>query len=290
METEIVSFQAKDGILLDGILVKNDEAKNKILIQIHGMTSNCFKNRDKTIATEVCKIPVDVLRFNNRGSEIIRYIDNGKQKRLGGMAYEDVEESYFDIVGAIEYALQLGYQTIYLQGHSLGCTKVVYTYHKMIQENNELISKIKGIILLSMVDIPGMVSSGITPEMVHFAEEKEKKRELMDLMPSGSFIHPISVKSYLKYIKYYENFDFAQFGNENCVFQELNEIQCPLMMRWGNINELIKQDARELSDFMNQKITQDHKNISYIDGADHGYHGKETILAKEIQLFLQTIE
>ena len=112
----------------------------------------------------------------------------------------------------------------------------------------------------------------------------------MDLMPFKCFIHPISVKSFLQYTKHNENFDFARYSKTDDKFEILNNIQCPLFMRWGNVNELIKQDARDLAEFMNKKIINPNKNISYIDGADHSYHGKFEQLAKEIKQFLGEIK
>ena len=111
----------------------------------------------------------------------------------------------------------------------------------------------------------------------------------MDLMPFKCFIHPISVKSFLQYTKHNENFDFARYSKTDDKFEILNNIQCPLFMRWGNVNELIKQDAKDLAEFMKKKITNSNKDISYIDGADHSYHGKFEQLAKEIKQFLGEI-
>ena len=37
---------------------------------------------------------------------------------------------------------------------------------------------------------------------------------------------------------------------------------------------------------MNDKIKNENKDIDYIDGADHGYHEKEEILAEQIKTFL----
>ena len=80
---------------------------------------------------------------------------NGKtEKLLCGTALEDVEDGYLDIKGAILKAVNFGYNEIYLQGHSLGSTKTLYTYIKMKKENDPLLKHIKGIILLSLVDIP----------------------------------------------------------------------------------------------------------------------------------------
>ena len=138
MITKIIKFNTTDGIILDGYLNKCQKNTNSILIQIHGMTSNCFKNRDNIISNKVAELNIDTLCFNNRGSEIIKYCqkENG-EKILQGTAYEDVEECFYDIVGAIKFVVNLGYQNVYLQGHSLGSTKIVYAYNKMLKENNK---------------------------------------------------------------------------------------------------------------------------------------------------------
>ena len=289
MSIEVVRFKAKDGINLDGILNKCEDKTNKLLIQIHGMTSNCFKQRDRKIADKAKEMGIDVFDFNNRGSDVVRYIKNDNVTLLAGMAYEKVEDCYFDIVGAIEFAKSLGYEEFYLQGHSLGSTKVVYTYNKLKEENSNLLNSIKGIVLLSLVDITGLISSEANSELINLAEEKAKKGQLMDLMPFKSFIHPISVKSFLQYTKHNEAFDFARYGNSDDEFEVLNKIECPIFMRWGNVNELIKQDASDLATFMNKKINNAYKNIGYIDGANHSYHGKEEQLAEEIKKFLGDI-
>ena len=286
MSVEIVKFNAIDGIHLDGILYKCDSKSKKVLIQVHGMTSNCFKDRDRIIAQRVKEIGIDVLDFNNRGSDVVRYIKNDNVTLLAGMAYEKVEDCYYDVVGAIEFALSLGYEEIYLQGHSLGSTKVVYTYNKLQKENSKLLNNIKGVILLSLVDIAGLIKSDAGDEFIKIAEEKANRGELMDLMPFKCFIHPISVKSFLQYTKHNENFDFARYSKSDDNFEVLNSIKCPIFMRWGNVNELIKQDAKDLAEFMNKKITNSNKNISYINGADHSYHGKTEQLAEEIKKFL----
>ena len=268
MITKIVDFKATDGIILNGILQKCEKNTDKILIEVHGMTSNCFKEREKIIADKVKKLGIDTLCFNNRGSEIIKYCkkENG-EKILQGTAYEDVEESYNDILGAIEFVVESGYNTIYLQGHSLGSTKIVYTYNKMLKENNEYIKNIKAVILLSLVDIPDMLNTFTPKEFIELANIKEKENKLDELMPMESSIHPFSVKTYLRYIKYYKNIDFAKYADENYDYDELNNIQVPLFMRWGNNKELIKQNAEDLTNKLKSKLHNNKIDIDYIDGA-----------------------
>ena len=100
----------------------------------------------------------------------------------------------------------------------------------------------------------------------------------MEFMPLGSFIQPISVKTYLKYIKYYENFNFARYNEDEYNFKELNDIDVPLFMRWGNVNEMIEQKPDDLVKMLNQKIKIKRQDINYIDGANHSYEGKKSII------------
>ena len=99
MSKEIIKFYAEDGAKLNGYLNKGKLETKKVLIAIHGMTSNCFKDRERIIAEAVEEIGIDTICFNNRGSEIVKYIKYGNgNKALAGMAYENVEESIYDII------------------------------------------------------------------------------------------------------------------------------------------------------------------------------------------------
>ena len=57
-------------------------------------------------------------------------------------------------------------------------------------------------------------------------------------------------------------------------------------MRWGNINELILEEAKTYSEKIDNIVKNNQKDISYIDGADHGYHNKEIELANQIIKFV----
>jgi len=291
--TKIINFEATDNILLNGILATSDSNSEEVIISVHGMSSNCFKDRERIIAKYANESNIDYFAFNNRGSDLSRYIYNTKtqNKLLGGTSNEDVQDSYYDIKGAIQKMIELGYKKIHLQGHSLGCTKIVYTYQKFKENREEeILSKIYSVILLSLVDIYKVLkvfSNNMLDEFIAYAEEKESNEQLQTLMPKDAFIHPVSVKTYLRYAKYYQEIDFAQYSNDTYQYTELNSIQVPLFMRWGNVHELVEQDLQQLTCLLKSKLLNKNNDISYIDGADHGYTNKENILAEQIMNFIK---
>lgn len=284
-----INFNTVDGIEENGLLYDNNN--KEIILSIHGMTSNCFKRRNSLIADKV-KAKLDYYTFNTRGSEIVKNIVKRKDgkiiKEFGGTAFEDVLEGEYDIYGAIDKLIEMGYTSIYLQGHSLGCTKIVYTYNKMLENNDSRLKYIKGIILLSLVDIPSAIKYYLGDKYdyyINMALEKEKENKQLEIMPSDSFIHPMSVKSFLRYALYNKEIDFINLGKDPNL-EILNKIKIPLFMRWGNVNELILEDAKTYSEKVNNAIKNPNKDIGYIDGADHSYHGREDVLASQIANFV----
>lgn len=286
---ERVYFNTEDEIELVGLLERPTNPTKRVVISVHGMQSNCLKRREDILSKEISNAGVAYFAFNNRGAELMTYTrkTTGEKILNGGSVYEDVLDGYYDIKGAINKMLELGYTDIYLQGHSLGCTKIVYTYNKLKNENN--VKNIKGVMLLSLVDIPDCQKYDLGDkyaEMMKYAENKEKEGKLNDLMPIESFDHPICVRSYLRYFKYNKDIDFARFWDKDYNFKELNNIQIPLFLRWGNVHDLVLKNLSNLIEILKSKIQNEKLDIGYIDGADHGYTGKEETLAKEIISFI----
>lgn len=288
-----IDFLATDGIKLNGFLYEGKEKTNKIVLSIHGMSSNCLKKREEIFSNYMNENNIDYFCFNNRGSELVKYIkknmNDKEEKLLGGTSYEDVLEGYEDIVGAILKLKELGYKEIYLQGHSLGCTKIVYTYNELKEEEeNDILSCIKGVILLSLIDIPKTLKIYLGnnyDSYLKLAEEKEQEGKIYDLMPKEAFIHPVSVKTFLRYAKYNKDIDFAGYGRDEKL-EKLNNIDVPLFMRWGNDKEMILQKADELVALVNNLIINEKKDIDYIEGSNHSYNGKEEIVAEQIIEFI----
>ena len=246
---EKIYFETADNVELFGLLQKPNTDTDEVVISIHGMQSNCYKKREDILAKNITEAGIAYFAFNNRGTEIMCYTKktDGTKTLNGGSAYEDVLESYYDIKGAINKMLELGYTKIHLQGHSLGCTKVVYTYNKLKEEKDAVLDNVKSVILLSLVDLVDLQKYDLGIEkynkVLEYAIQKENKGEIMDLLPFDSFDHPISVKTYLRYYRDNKDIDFARFWDKNYTFPELNNIKVPLFLTWGE-KDLVIQDLK----------------------------------------------
>ncbi|MBP3596655.1 MAG: hypothetical protein J6J60_04555 [Clostridia bacterium] len=296
MNTEIIKFKTLDGTYLDGFLKYNEIKSKKVIIAIHGMASNCFKKREKVLADYAIEKNIDTFVFNTRGSDIVRFLKREKilypGDNIGGSAYENIYESYYDIKSAIMQMLELGYEEIYLCGHSLGSTKLVYTYNKLFSENDEILKNIKAVVLLSLVDLEKSFKTfagNKYQDYINYALIKKEQKQFLDMMPQSVFLYPMSVKSYLIYNQNNDEINFARYSDNNYNFKELNSIKVPLFMRWGTDNEYIEQKPMELVEFLKNKINNKKLDVNIIQQADHSYRGKEDALAEQIINFLENI-
>lgn len=295
MRIEKIYFNTEDNTELFGLLHTSENQTDKeVVIAIHGMGSNYFKQRDDIIAQKLTSNNISYFSFNNRGFGLVNKITKNESGILQGTAFEDVKDSYYDIVSAIKLMASKGYEKIHLQGHSLGSTKSVYVYNKLLQNNEtKILNKISSVILLSLVDLTSVMQflvKNSDEDVIKIAKEKEAEKQLNYIIDcKASFLPLVSVQTFLTYYRDNKEIDFAKYQEKNYKFEKLNNIKVPLFMRWGNVNEIINLPANELVNLMNEKILNNKKDINFIDGATHNYRGKEETLAEEILKFIQNI-
>lgn len=119
---------------LDGFWVRGNRKNRRLLIFVHGMGSNFYKSKFKKAWMQLApRNGIDVFAFNNRGSE-------------GGVNDERFTGCLTDIDAAMRFARAEGYQQIILLGHSTGCQKITYYYHRRKPKN------VKALILTAVGD------------------------------------------------------------------------------------------------------------------------------------------
>jgi len=119
----IVVVETDDELPLYGVHLKAESAKT-VLITIHGTASNFYENEFmEDVSESAIGKGFSVLLANDRGSDVLQ---NYPPK---GMALEHFEDCVKDIDAWIKFALDSGYESVILQGHSLGTEKIFQRQH-----------------------------------------------------------------------------------------------------------------------------------------------------------------
>lgn len=127
---ELIHIQASDGIELAGAVIRPTSAEVKPfpIVWIHGFTGRFYEPHALRIGRRLAERGYVFVIGNNRGDNfgtILRVRASGEE-RMGGAAWEILEESPADLDAWITYAVGLGFERVILLGHSLGGMKAIY--------------------------------------------------------------------------------------------------------------------------------------------------------------------
>ena len=123
---EIIYGYTQDGFRLPGALYKANK-KDVCVLFIHGMAGNLINTYFANIWANIfVKNGISFLFGHTRGSSHVHDLltKSGTYERYG-VIYEKFDDSIYDIDLWIKEIEKLGYDNIFLIGHSLGCNKVI---------------------------------------------------------------------------------------------------------------------------------------------------------------------
>lgn len=175
MIVDFVRFEATDTVELQGWLseVPGDTA----VLHIHGKSGNGYQNKFlDNLRKMYVDLGVSFFSIDTRGSGIISDFRQGDGSKHAGSCFEIFDESSADIQGALDFLKSKGKTRFILQGHSLGCTKVV---NYVLNNATEDILKI---VLLAPTDMVGWARAN-NPEYLSIAEDlvhSNKPEELVN--------------------------------------------------------------------------------------------------------------
>lgn len=180
-----------------------------------------------------------------------------------------------------DFAKEIGYNEIILQGHSYGCNKVIYYYNDKKDES------IKKIVLLGPCDIQQECKmyldedeyNNLKTESARLVKEG-KPSQLLDFSLNGN--GKISAGTY--YYDFLPNTetDFIRYREGvNSKSKELNNIDIPVLIVFGDMDEcVLTQDIEIIEEYLNNNIKE--CNIQIIKGADHSFTDKYKELGEVI--------
>ena len=201
MNGELVKTITSDGLELAGFWM--DQKSDIAVLHTHGTAGDFYTHKFIEVEGEqLASQNISFLTANNRGHDVIADIrklegDQIGWKQVGG-AYENIEESVFDIDAWVQFLVSRGVKKIILQGHSLGPNKTIYYQYK--NQNPYVV----GFIHISPQNDAGLMRDKFgqkkyerVNQMIH---EKLKQGKGREILPEEFFeVCPISVQGYSGY-------------------------------------------------------------------------------------------
>lgn len=289
MLANTLEINAADGTKMKALLYATGENES-IIIHVHGMAGNFYENSFiESIAFSCNKKGIDYLCFNNRGHDYIadceRVTTEGIESYMGGGAYEKFDDCVYDIKGVINWSLSKGYKKIYLEGHSSGANKIAYSYNrlKLSVEDNQ---KIKGVIFISPCDDIGIYEADVDEadriKSRNLAQNYINEGKEDELMPMGTFFdYLLSAKTFMDCFKDSSPLDMFPYRKGDITGSDLEKIDVPILVIFGNDGEFILQDIEEIKT-MYKRTKLKEVQVKVIDGAGHSYKEHEHELAELI--------
>ncbi|MBW4061011.1 DUF1749 domain-containing protein [Candidatus Saccharibacteria bacterium] len=282
MGVDFVRFKATDNVELQGWL--NNESGNTAVVHIHGMSGNGYENYFLDDLRQMyAKQSVSLFTIDTRGRGIISDFRQGEGWKHAGSCFELFDESIHDIQGAIDYLKSLGKTSFILQGHSLGCTKVV---NYVITQNPTDVEKV---ILLAPTDMTGWANTE-PKHQDYLLKAKQliaagKGEELVDAQ-CWLDKTPISAQTYPTICEKGSSADIYGIREGDTL---LSKVELPMLIPYGSADIGITQIDGSIDKWIERvnKIKNNNTQISVIEGAAHGYSGFEGQLAEIIERFME---
>ena len=130
MLVELLSVRTDDGCLLDAAYWPASGAAPLLadaLVLIHGAGGNGFSPTQRALAEGLATAGVSVLTLSTRGHDLVSRAAHADGPRLGGVAFEELDEAPLDLAAGVRLLAERGHRRIGLAGHSLGAVKAVLT-------------------------------------------------------------------------------------------------------------------------------------------------------------------
>lgn len=284
---KLVRVFTSDGLYLHGYFVPSQKNKTAVL-HIHGFEGNFYENWFvHVLAKTLENSDIAFLSVNTRGNGKDTDFDTTDEniKRVGAH-YELLEEAYIDIDAWMEFLIEGGYETIILQGHSLGTVKVA----RYLTEGKHK-DKVNKLILLSPFDRKTFIESytkKTVEELLAKAQQKidegkEEERVTRDFDIAGV--------SYKSYVSWYKQDDFGrmfEFCTKDYDFPALKKILIPTKIIVGSKDEYFHASNPEHPEEAMKLLLDNIPNSKgkIIDGAVHSFKPYEEIMAKEVINFV----
>ena len=284
MNSKYVEVKTEKNLYLFGNLFSNNS--DKCILYIPGISGNFYESKfARVIAEQVSKENIDFLFGHNQGSFQImnfKYMrEDGKIKDiLKGAAYEDYDDSNYDIDAWIKFLKERNYKKIILIAHSLGCNKVIKYLNKYNYDG------IDACILLSPQDIRNAKDLSIHKGMYDEALYNIKNNNPEKIL-SKKFLCFCNMcsKTFYDFIEKQKELNNIPYKDKNGDFSKIRSINIPIYSIIGT------KDGGENSEEYMKNISENCKKGKFdiINGAKHNFDDYEEYLSEIILNYIKEI-
>ncbi len=286
-----INTATSDNIIFNGLLSEPTTKSSTIIIHIHGMAGDIYTN--SYYSSMHAKYPLSNIAFlagEHRGTHSITQMlmKDGSVKNYGN-TYEVFEDCIFDIQSWVNKAKELGYSDIWLQGHSLGPSKIVYY---MSQNPDPFV---KGLILLSPSDMIGLVNDpvgkkdhAICINEAHLLLKDGKGSQILSHDLWGEY--RLSADTYVNFFGEKTNTAIFNFDNENLGWEKVKSIKVPVIAFTGTQDDgmvPVMDPYKAMKVFEEKLIGSPRKKTIVYENAKHSFDSFGDNIIKEVVEFIQ---
>lgn len=275
MKISLQRITTKDDVELVGLLYEPESQTKKILVHVHGMAGNFYENRFLDfIAETLTANGIAFFAFNNRGTEIMKYLTKGGELALIGDAFERFEDCLLDIESSIDFVESKGFSEIHLSGHSLGAPKVAYY---VTQKRN---NRLKSVIFLSPADMVGLTLGDKNYEKdIKIVESMISEGRGKEMLPFILWdFYYLTADTYMSLGNRNSAVAIFNFYDANDPLDVLGNITIPVLAVMGRKDDALTIPTEETMIRLKKATNNSSKVETVILGdANHGYdnHGSE---------------
>jgi alpha-beta hydrolase superfamily lysophospholipase len=276
----LARLRTRDGAWLDGAIAEPARRRRTALIWVHGLGSVFSSGQPLTreLSARLVAAGIGYFKFNTRGHDVVAR----GGRRLAGAAFERFGDCVVDIRTVIRAAVQRGYRTVVLAGHSTGANKVLH-YAARTRDR-----RVVGLMLLGPI-------SDVAAEMKRLGARELGQRiaraeRIAQSDPDALVPRAWGFWSARRYLSLYRP------GGVEDVFPyyraarwtALRRVRVPVAAIVGSRDEYLDRRPAELIEAFRRNATQARAFEGVvIPGALHGFQGRERALAEAILRFVE---
>ncbi len=293
MRAELVRIEAGDGLELVGLYAAPPGGTaRRAILHTHGLAGNFYENR---FIADVCDAVlakgIAFLVTNNRGhdyrSDNLKGSGADTTYAPGGSTVDILEDCVHDVSGGAAFLAERGHDEIYFEGHSLGCSKIVYYLSEVDH------SECAGLILISPPDIFGLQED--RPE-TSLEEVLARARALVGdgkgdaLLEVGRDV-PFTAATFVSMFGDPSVTDIFPFRLGSAGdYRRLASIPCPILVTYGDVEEAVNVPVEEAALIKKMATAAPRVDSVIVRGANHTYWGHEDELATAVASFVESQE